>query len=203
MRVRHIVWMLLAVACSTRSAPRGIVCQSSEALFPDTSLQRMEGWYGPQWRALEAGPLCGMPASVSEVFRFVWLPSFHPAVAVTVSWTQFGSTLVAKRLNGAGGYAPGGIARDTTVELSSTQEEMLQDLVMAAGFFTEPTKEPPTGGMGVDGAQWILEWASAGRYHAVDRWSPRRDGPYKNFRALGEWFLKLSGLVPDSLVAEY
>ena len=203
MQVRTLPLALLTLACSTPMAHQGEACPASGSLFPAPYLQKREGWYGPTWRALNAEPICRLALGELEVFRFVWLPSFDPAVAVTVSLTSTGSTLVAKRLNGAGGYAPGSVAQDISLTLSSAQEKQLQTLVQTARFFTESTEEPSSESIGLDGAQWILEWSARGRYHAVDRWSPQRSGRYSSFRRLGEWFLRTSGLVSDSLVAGY
>jgi len=38
-----------------------------------------------------------------------------------------------------------------------------------------PTRQSE--GIGLDGAQWIIEAVKGGRYHVIDRWSPRADDP--------------------------
>ncbi len=49
-------------------------------------------------------------------------------------------------------------------------------------FWQLPTEET-AGVIGMDGARWIVEGVKAGRYHLVDRWSPK-DGAVREFGLL-------------------
>ena len=60
--------------------------------------------------------------------------------------------------------------------------------INAAAFWDAPTEDP--GKNGEDGAQWIIEGRRQGRYHVVERWSPK-SGP---IRSAGEAFLRAACL---------
>jgi hypothetical protein len=145
--------------------------------------------------------LCAEVGQARQVLRFVWVPSFHPTIAVIVRDEGGKSVLWAKKLSGAGGYEPGKLARDTTFVLTRTQWDTLVSLVGASGFLSK-VGVPPTP-LGLDGAQWVLEWSGGGKYYVVDRWSPHPGGPAYPFRQVGEWLLRLSSFVADSVVVGY
>ena len=130
------------------------------------------------------------------------LASSHPSVTVRIAAGTNGYVLTAKILNGAGGYQPGSVARDTTITLADADVSIVSQLFTQARFWELPTIPPSDGTIGLDGAQWVLEGLSAERYHVVDRWSPQPTGPDRSFRRLAEWILARSGLVPSSLVKE-
>ena len=157
-------------------------------------------WYGQQMTALKEGNLCSQATAQTQVFRFLWIPSFHPSVTVIVRAQGDSHSLRAKRLDGAGGYEPGKLAADTVLPLDSAAWATFTSLLAQSGFLDN--RVAPNR-MGYDGAQWILEWAGHGRYYYVDRWTPYADGAARSFRRVGEWLLRRSGMVADSLVAGY
>ena len=176
-------------------------CPSSDsAVFAGTALDERDGWYGKQLRAAAEVGLCADADVHAERYRLTWIPSFHPTVTVRVERDSGGGNLVAKMLDGAGGYQPGTVARDTIVMLSPAEWEELSRLVERAQLWSPP---PTDNRMGVDGAQWIIEGSRSGQYNVVDRWTPAVNGPFAGHRALGEWLLRKSGLVPADLVGEY
>jgi hypothetical protein len=177
--------------------------QVNAPFFSGTMLASQEDWYGAQLRAMGETQLCEGGDHVGTTFRLTWIPSFHPSVTVRVTTATDGYRLMGKILNGAGGYQPGSVARETTIALSDAEVSILAQHLTEARFWERPTIPAPDATIGVDGAQWILEGLSAGRYHVVDRWSPQPEGPDGPFRHLGEWLLARSGLVPSSLVKEY
>jgi hypothetical protein len=147
--------------------------------------------------------LCEGGDHVGTTLRLTWIPSFHPSVTIRVTTAPDGNRLTGKILNGAGGYEPGSVARETIIALSAGDVSILAQRFAEARFWELPTIPAPDGAIGLDGAQWILEGLSGGRYHVVDRWSPEPKGPDGPFRHLAAWLLELSGLVPSSLVKEY
>jgi hypothetical protein len=185
----------------------GVVAPSCDRVgarfLAGTSLTDREGWYGRQLRAAGERPLCQSPEQPHVVYRLTWIPSFHPSVIVLIERTSVGYQLRAKTLSGAGGYDPGHLARDTMSSLTDTDLETFARLLAAARFWQLPTTPLPNGMMGLDGAQWMLEGLSDGRYHIVDRWSPNSEGPDAAFRQLANWLLARSGLVNASIVREY
>jgi hypothetical protein len=175
-------------------------CNASAQFFASTPLADHEGWYGKHLRVLGERPLCG---SAAEVYRLTWVPSFHPTIVVRVARDSAGYLLRAKRESGAGGYEPGRLVVDTSIRLVKSDVDALRRLLGAAHFWSLPSKPAPDGTVGTDGAQWVMEGLVAGRYHVVDRWSPRAEGPHARYRQLAEWLLMRSGLASRSLVREY
>lgn len=187
--------LLVAVPPGAGQAERP--CSTTKAFFASTVLADREDWYGKHLRVLEERPLCG---AAQEIYRLTWLPTFNPSVVVRVERDAAGYILMAKRESGAGGYNPGKLAVDTTFRLSSSEVGELTRLLKAARFWSLPTR--PASEAGEDGAQWVIEGLASGRYHVVDRWTPRTERDAR-FRQLAEWMLARSGLVAKALVHEY
>ena len=89
---------------------------------------------------------------------------------------------------------------NNTRALTKEQTNRALDRINEVGFWSLPSYEKPTEGVGpsgeksteigLDGAQWILEGIMDGRYQIADRWSPQR-GPV---RTLGLMMTKLAKL---------
>ena len=122
------------------------------------------------------------------------LASSRRSVTVRIAAGTNGYVLTAKILNGAGGYQPGSVARDTTITLRTRRQHRISTFYPGAVLGTAHDS-PSDGTIGLDGAQWVLEGLSAERYHVVNRWSPQPTGPDRSFRRLAEWILARSGLV--------
>jgi hypothetical protein len=127
-----------------------------------------------------------------DVFRFLWLRSFHRSVAVRIEKTGTSITLVAKELSGAGGYEPGAIARTDTREFAASEWNELRRLVDRADFWKMPTS---TRDLGLDGAEWVLEGRASGVYHVVERWRPERG----EYREIGLFLLRLARVNTEPL----
>ena len=98
------------------------------------------------------------------------------------------------RLSGKGGYEPGHIERDEAFSLTAEQWEGFVKLLEKSSFWNSPTEEKRDA-TGLDGAHWILEGQTGGKYHLIDRWSPLGDDDkrhLKNFVAACHYLLKLS-----------
>ena len=70
---------------------------------------------------------------------------------------------------------PGKLIRNTTATLSKEQTDFFRGRVEVYALWKLPTSQ--SGQIGIDGAQWIIEIVRGGRYHIIDRWSPRPDDP--------------------------
>lgn len=175
--------------------------EAGAALFPVPALRQRDGWYGRQLRAAAEGQLCTLGRGSTETYRFTWIPSFSPTVAVRATFTDSAVVLVGKRLNGAGGYDPGRLVVDRTVRVTLQEAERIRALVDSVGLWR---KTPPVDTRhGLDGAQWIVEGVRGDAYHAIDWWSPEEDGPGRHVRRLGIYLLELAGLLPPDQRAVY
>jgi hypothetical protein len=114
--------------------------------------------------------------STAEVFRFLWLRSFHHPISVRLTVRKDGTgILTSKETDGKGGYAPGKLIRNLAATLSKEQTAFFLDRVEAFGLWKLAMEK--LGTTGLDGAEWIIEATKGGRYHIVDRWSPPANDP--------------------------
>jgi hypothetical protein len=151
----------------------------------------VRNWYSKHLRVMSEPSLSCGPIKDSDDYRFTWLRSFHKPIAVRISRSKNEVYLKATELSGAGGYSPGEISRRVEKSVSEADWESVLKLLGKVDFWNLPTREER---LGLDGAEWIFEGRQDGKYHIVDRWSPK-DGPYHE---LGLLFLKLSGLsIPE------
>lgn len=130
----------------------------------------MNEWYGKHLYAMDEAPLIKGYEPDSEVYRFLWLRTFHHPITVRVEKTPFGAMLVMKETDGAGGYGVGKITDTRQIELTKEEWCIFSHLIEEANFWNQPLELDGQGGN--DGAQWILEGVRENRYNVVDRWSP-------------------------------
>lgn len=153
-----------------------------------------EHWYPQYLKAMgEPSLFQEQTNKTSEQYRFLWLRTFHKPIAVRVWKNDSEIKLRVVRLNGAGGYKPGHIERDESFTLTADQWDGFLKLLNKATFWDLPSAENY---LGLDGARWILEAQTNGKYHMVDRWSPNySDGEKRrleNFAACCRYLLALS-----------
>lgn len=179
-----------------------LICSACEALdiFPDLDSVTgepplgsfREQWYSKHLEAMNEPAMSDLPG---ETYRFTWLRTFHPPISVRISCHEERCTLVAKRLNGAGGYEPGEIDYEAERQFDPIAWGRLQALLKVAQFW-QP--QPPIGRGGMDGAQWIFEGTRDGQYHLWDVWSPGKQKALRPYRKLCEHMLRLSGIPIES-----
>jgi len=169
-QVLAAVLLLLAAFSASASA-------DGTRFFPPNALDRIgigsgtfeEEWYTRQLTALKEAPLLN-PPSDRVLYRFTWLRTFHHPMAFTLLFRPDGtSRLTVRMASGAGGYAPGTLSLDKTVEVNSELTRNLRKGLDSLGFWEMQTQLPNVDGM--DGAQWVLEGNQGGKYHVVVRWS--------------------------------
>lgn len=104
-----------------------------------------------------------------HVYRFVELPTFTYPVSVRLSIRADGSgELVAKVTNGSGGYDPGVVVLDKTVEVPKSRVDQFLSMLNALHFWSLPAHEE-SDLIILDGTSWYLEGADGGKYHIVER----------------------------------
>ncbi len=148
-------------------------------------------WYSQHLHAMHEPSLSCVPSSDEETYRFLWLRTFHHPIAVRVARSKEGIQLSAVELSGAGGYEPSSILKQIHKSLSSDQWQELTDTIRAVRYWLQPSVE--TGGIGLDGSQWIIEARRGQIYHVVDRWLGGMNYD------LGLLFLELADLKPDKI----
>jgi hypothetical protein len=151
----------------------------------------LKRWFSKHLRAANEPSLADAArrrlARGEEWLRFTFLRSFHHPLIVRVEKRSDGSAwLFATELSGAGGYEPGSIKRRFSRPLKAAEMHRLV-LLHTAVSFAEARLARCTGGL--DGSEWIIEAASAGRYRYINRWSPREGA----VRRIGLYLLGLTG----------
>ena len=152
-------------------------------------------WYGKHLKGMAEGSLLDESSSL-EVYRLLWLRTFHHPIYVRVEKSQGGIWLRTVELSGAGGYEPGRPIRNQQIRLDQKQWCEFRSSLENASYWQMPTEDPDD--IGNDGARWILEGVREGHYHLVDRWSPKE---YEYYEACA-YLLNLSGIDLDKLKDE-
>lgn len=139
-------------------------------------------WYQKPLEALKEPSLWDLSQArgPDEVYRFLWLRSFHHPVSVRLSISSDGTgTLTTKVCTGAGGYEPGKLIVNRNEKIGADRVKWFLDRIDEQQYWSLPTEEEDPNTIGLDGAQWVLEAVKNGNYKVVDRWSPEK-GPIKN-----------------------
>jgi hypothetical protein len=106
-----------------------------------------------------------------EIYRFIWVRSFHQPVAVRLSINPDGSgDLVAKVLSGMGGYNSGSLIMNQQSHVSAVEVSSFIEKLSNANFWHLSTIRIEYID---DGAEWIMEATKNGTYHIIQRTSPR------------------------------
>lgn len=169
---------------------------SGDAYFPVEAFGKKDA-HGDLFAGLYSRHLSSMdepslwqasPSGNLHAYRFLWLRTFHQPVAVRLQVEESETgLLIAKVSDGKGGYEPGRLVFNETSRLSRQEVERFIQLLSEFGFWEQPTIEE-SGGIGIDGARWVLEGLQNGRYHVLSRWSPRAGA----FRETALMLLKLA-----------
>ena len=115
-----------------------------------------------------------------EVYRFVWLRSFHDPITVRIVVSTNESAVITlkqlKRVVEDHRWVGRGLCRTEQYPLTQAQFENFMSFLRGSRFWDLPSGNPR--GSGLDGASWILEGMRGDQYHLTDRWSPLP--PYLN-----------------------
>jgi hypothetical protein len=150
-------------------------------------------WYAQTLTALTEPSLFELRADKTvQIYRFLWLPSFHRPISVRLTINSDGSgAVVAKSVDKHTGlittnrhvlHDSGNLILDTVGDASKTQVQDVLKQLQGLEFWTMKTEDDGGGyedaqgyhfkSVGMDGARWVLEGVNHGDYHVVDRWSP-------------------------------
>jgi len=163
----------------------------------DASHQNVrDKWYSSTLHALQEPSLFALKSDPSQqVYRFLWLPSFHRPISVRLTIHADGSgSVVTRSVDSHAGLLTRPatdtekLILDRTTALDRAKVQEVLDQLRTLDFWSVPT-EPSVYEFGADGSQWVLEGVRNGEYHVVDRWSPA-DSPFsqlcKHLFGLGE-----------------
>jgi hypothetical protein len=158
--------------------------------WQDTTVNAVDSfrnsWYSKMLFAMKE-PVLKNYNGDKEVYRFTWLRTFNHPVSVRLEKQGDIIKLFSKVCDGAGGYEPGKIIFDTTINLTQKQVDTTNLKLDNARFWTLQTESRDTNGM--DGSEWIIEVYKNGKYHMVVRWTPEKG---TEFREIGEYLFSIS-----------
>lgn len=203
---RPLLLIGLFALCSTAAAqkPVGVSCDEvSGEFFPALDLSELEKrWYGEHLEAAGEPNLCDRASGLREVYRFTWLRSFHPPVIVRIERQDSTHRVVAKKLDGRGGYEPGELVVDRSTAIEARKWGKFKSLLSAASFWSA-SRDKVINVIGFDGARWIFEGVRNRKYWARDRWTPDANPSALPYKRLGIYLLELAGLLPSDDGAIY
>ena len=123
-------------------------------------------WYSKHLKALNEPVLSDtLP---TKIYRFTYLRTFDNPIVIRLENHNDIVSIHWKVSNGAGGYEPGEIIVNESMELTTKEWSLIENKINSIDFWTLPTTETEI--MGTDGSQWILEGKYLGKYKVVDRW---------------------------------
>ena len=163
-------------------------CSSDSGPWPLISEVEQE-WYPEQWLAAREPSffmLSEQDPPPKFALRFSYIPSFSPSIFVRVQEDEGAYTLIAKRMDGAGGYEPGSIASSKKVTLSDQEVADLRQLLREDALFEENAEGCSRG---FDGSEWLFELVDQKGYRFVKRWSPTEGSGHR----LGQHLIALTG----------
>jgi hypothetical protein len=167
----------VSTACLPRSDPEHFfpagAFWSSEFPDPDRADAAERSWYSGYLRLMDEPSLsCGVVDR--EVYRFLYLRSFHGAVSVRLERTDDGLAVHAVEMNDDGRfypeYTPPTVRRRLHTTLNHSHWQTVASAARAANFWNTRTMG---GTRGNDGSMWIVEGRDGSRYNLVVRWSPK------------------------------
>jgi hypothetical protein len=126
-------------------------------------------WFSQMLFALQEPTLLNYSGNI-EIFRFTWLRTFHNPIAIRIQKQNDTISLILKVSNGQGGYNPGHIITDKTINITITEWNNFINKIEQIDFWNLSVRDP--GMLGNDGAEWILEGVFKNKYHFTTRWSP-------------------------------
>lgn len=143
-------------------------------------------WYSKMLYSLQEPVLKNYNGN-KEIYRFTWLRTFNHPVSIRLEKQGDIVNLFSKVCDGAGGYEPGKIIFNTTINLTEKEVDIANITLDNAKFWTLQTESKEDNGK--DGSQWIIEVFKNSKYHMVVRWTPEKGTA---FRAIGEYLISIS-----------
>ena len=134
-----------------------------------------ELWFAGHLISLDEAPLHPPATDRPDIYRLLFLATYGSPVLVSVSEAGEKRRVVCKSSDGLAGFpVPGRLVSEADRELSSREAARFAELLELAAFWEMQSCVDDSG---FDGSHAVLEGLRAGRYHVVDRWSPRNT-PY-------------------------
>jgi len=136
----------------------------------------------------------------AEVYRFLWLRTFHRPIAIRLVVRKSGSGWINFHMtSGKGGDQPGRIARYSISWLTKNRTQSFLMELDSVDFWHLPTCASDQNPAKPDGAHWVVEGVKNGQYHLIERWSPEPPDPVREIGLLAIKLGRIRGLHPDQI----
>jgi hypothetical protein len=104
-----------------------------------------------------------------EVYRFVWLRSFHNPIIIRIEKDKNKKyELIWKVTNGKGGYYPGQLIVNKRKYISGKEWNVFHKYISGMNFWKQKNVHEQ---WGCDGAVWLLEGETSDFYNVIHSWS--------------------------------
>lgn len=154
-------------------------------------------WYSRSLREMAEPSFKSIVNANVESYRFLWLRSFHPGVAVRVWKCSRGYCMTVKQLDSVDKYVNRKFVPSAKLAINNSRSLSVDEwsgflaVLDRSHFWSTPSVDGKP--MAEDGAEWLLEGAKESQYHVIARQSPS-DGDYYEACV---FLLKLSALKVD------
>jgi len=159
-------------------------------------------WYSRSLHEMAEPSFQSIKTTDVESYRFLWLRSFHPGVAVRVWKGEKRYCLSVKQLDGVDKYFDRKFVPSAKLAINRSRSLTVAEWngfiarLERAHFWSLPAVD--NGPMAEDGAEWLLEGAKESQYHVIARQSPASGDYYQACLLL----LQLSELKVDASKGE-
>lgn len=136
-------------------------------------------------KPLQEKPLAAFSDSVNENYRFLWIPSFDPAVAIRV-WREGDKKFLSGKIAAGEGFTVKKSASNIRKNLTENEWEEFLKVLERSGFWSKPLFEIDDEPI-YDGAFYIYEGKKDRRFHEIHRFTAD-----EQFRELGRFLINLA-----------
>ncbi len=127
-------------------------------------------WYSKHLFAMKE-PLLFNKKMNKEVYRFTWLRTFNNPVVVRIENIGDKYKLFWKLSDGAGGYEPGNLKINKSVEINPEKWRIFKSKLDSLDYWNMSLGRMS---IGSDGSEWILEGVNNEKYKVVTIWTPSK-----------------------------
>ena len=146
-----------------------------------------DNWYREHLLAMNEPSLFFIEEeNASDQFRFFCLPTFSKPVCFRAFKKDGKHFMRIVRLNGRGGYEPGKIEIDATIEITVPEWTTLSSNVAESIKNCDLTEKQRQLLSGLDGNSWVLEARLNGKYYFEEVWEPEYWISQSGIKALTE-----------------
>lgn len=101
-----------------------------------------------------------------EMYRFLWLRSFHNPISITIANIEEKISLNWKRTNAEGDYETGILVENKTIALDLEKWNNFKELLNTSNYWKNPSILVGEDIIEVlDGASWVIEGIANNKYH--------------------------------------